>query len=93
MSISFFLSFFSIDMVKKHVTGEKKVTAILEGFPGGSDGKKSACSVGDLVSIPALGRSPGAGPEHPVQRSCLENPGRQRSLERCSPWSHRVGHD
>ena len=29
------------------------------GFPGGSDGKASAYSVGDLGSIPGLGRSPG----------------------------------
>ena len=27
------------------------------GFPGGSDGKESACNVGDLGSIPGLGRS------------------------------------
>ena len=33
------------------------------GFPGGSDGKESACSVGDLGSIPGLGRSPGGGME------------------------------
>jgi len=29
------------------------------GFPGGSDGKASACNVGDPGSIPRLGRSPG----------------------------------
>ena len=29
------------------------------GFPGGSDGKESACNVGDSGSIPGLGRSPG----------------------------------
>ena len=29
------------------------------GFHGGSDGKESACNVGDLGSIPGLGRSPG----------------------------------
>ena len=28
-------------------------------YPGGSDGKQSACNVGDLGSIPGLGRSPG----------------------------------
>ena len=28
------------------------------GFPGGSDGKESACSGGDLGSIPGLGRFP-----------------------------------
>ena len=31
------------------------------GFPGGSAGKESTCSVGDLGSIPGLGRSPGEG--------------------------------
>ena len=44
------------------------------GFPDGSDGKESACSVGDLRSIPALGRSPGEGNGNPLQCSCLENP-------------------
>ena len=29
------------------------------GFPGGSDGKKSTCKVGDLGLISGLGRSPG----------------------------------
>ena len=29
--------------------------------PGGSAGKESACNVGDLGSIPGLGRSPGEG--------------------------------
>jgi len=45
-----------------------------EGFPGGSDGKESACSVGDLGSIPGLGRSPGEGNSNPLQYSCLGNP-------------------
>ena len=31
------------------------------GFPGGSDGKESACNVGDPGLIPELGRSPGKG--------------------------------
>ena len=43
-------------------------------FPGGSDGKASACNVGDLGSIPGLGRSPGEGNGNPLQYSCLENP-------------------
>ena len=37
------------------------------GFPGGSDGKASACSAGDLGSIPGLGRSPGEGNGNPLQ--------------------------
>ena len=43
------------------------------GFFGGSDGEESACSVGDLGSIPGLGRSPGEGHGYPLQYSCLEN--------------------
>ena len=44
------------------------------GFPGGSEGKESACNVGDLGSIPGLGRSPGEGHGNLLQYSCLENP-------------------
>ena len=43
------------------------------GFPGGSDGKESACSVRDLGSIPGLGTSPGEGKGYPLQFSGLEN--------------------
>ena len=43
-------------------------------FPGGSEGKVSACSAGDPGSIPASGRSPGEGNSNPLQYSCLENP-------------------
>ena len=44
------------------------------GFPGGSDGKESACNEGDLGSTPGSGRSPGEGNGNPLQYSCLENP-------------------
>ena len=43
------------------------------GFPCGSAGKESACNVGDLGSIPGLGRSPGEGNGHPLQYSGLKN--------------------
>ena len=43
-------------------------------FLGGLDVKESACSIGDLSSIPGLGRSPGEGNGTPLQYSCLENP-------------------
>ena len=43
-------------------------------FLGGSDGKASAYSVGDLGSIPGLGRYPGEVNGNPFQYSCLENP-------------------
>ena len=44
------------------------------GFPGGSEGKASACNVGDLSSIPGSGTSPGEENGNPLQYSCLENP-------------------
>ena len=40
-------------------------------FLNGSDGKESACSVGDLGLLPGSGRSPGE--ENPLQYSCLKN--------------------
>jgi len=43
-------------------------------FLGDSDGKKSACNVGDLGLTPGLGRSPGGGHGKPLQYSCLKNP-------------------
>ena len=39
-----------------------------------SEGEESACSAGDLGSIPGLGRSPGRGHGNPLQDSCMENP-------------------
>ena len=35
-------------------------------FPGGSDGKESACNAEDPGSIPGLGRSPGGGNGNPL---------------------------
>ena len=43
------------------------------GFPGGSDGKESACNAGDPASIPGSERSPGEGNGNPLQYSCLKN--------------------
>ena len=57
----------------------------LSDFPGGSDGKASAYSAGDLGSVPGLGRSPGEG-SNPLQYSCLPRPkkGAQRNMG--LPW-------
>ena len=44
------------------------------GFPGGSDGKGSACNAGDVSLIPGLGRSPGGGNGNSLQYFCLDNP-------------------
>ena len=46
----------------------------MQGFPGGTEVKASACNVGDLGSIPGSGRSPGEENGNPLQYSYLENP-------------------
>ena len=59
-------------------------------IPGGSDGKVSACNVGDPGSIPGLGRSPGEGTGNPLRYACLENPtDGGRSLVGYSTWGHK----
>ena len=62
---------------------------LVMGFPGGSDGKETACNAGDLSSVPGLGRSPRGGRDNPLQYSCLENAHGQRSLAGYSPWGHK----
>ena len=69
------------------------ITASRRGFPGGSDGKESACNAGDLGSTPALGRFLGGGHSNPLHYSCLKNPYGQRNLASYSPWGHRVRHE
>ena len=49
------------------------MVALNKGFPGGSNGKEFACSVGYPALIPGSGRSPGEGNGYPFQYSCLEN--------------------
>ena len=64
----------------EYVEGDERRTQAGElsdislGFPGGAEVKASACSVGDLGSIPGSGRSPGEGNGNPLQYSCLGNP-------------------
>ena len=60
------------------------------GFPGGSDSKESAFNVGDLGSIPGLGRSLGEGNGNPLWHSHLwtEEPGELQSM-----GLQTVGHD
>ena len=62
--------------------------------PGVSDGKESACNVGDPGSIPGLGRSSGEGNGYPLQYSCLENPTwTEKSAGLHSMGSQRVRHN
>ena len=63
----------------------KLLSSPFTGFPGGSDGKESACNAGDWGSVPGLGRSSGEGNGNPLQYSCLEN-SMKRSLAGYSPY-------
>ena len=52
---------------------ERLPTSVFLGFPCGSGGKESTCNVGNLGSIPGLGKYPGEGKSYPLQCSGLEN--------------------
>ena len=58
----------------------------LTGFPGGSDGKVSACNVGDLGSIPGSGRCPWIRKWQPTPVFLSGKFHGQRSLAGYSPW-------
>ena len=62
-------SFTNDDNLRCHL----KTNLFLMGFPGGSDGKESACNEGDLSLIPGSGGSPWEGNGYPLHYSCLEN--------------------
>ena len=56
-----------------HWRRDRLPTSVFLGFPCGSASKESTCNVGDLCSIPGLGRSSGEGKSYPLQCSGLEN--------------------
>jgi len=59
-----------LEIVQAHSKHSRQVVfeklSSKKGFPGGPDGKESSCNVGDLGSIPGLGRSPGGGHGNPL---------------------------
>ena len=59
------------------------------GFLDSSDGKESACNVGDLGLIPGSGRFAGEGNGNPLQYSCLEKIHGQKNLVGYSPLGHK----
>ena len=62
-------------------------------FPGGSAGKESTSSAGDLGLVPKLGRSPGRRHGNPLQHFCLENPMDRGAWQLQSIESQRVRHN
>ena len=65
-------------------------TIYIVDFPGGSDGKESACNAGDLGLIPGQEDSPGEENGNPLQYSCLENSWTEDSGRLQSMGSQRV---
>ena len=76
-----------------YLSKSEKICIMQTCFPDGSDSKVSACNVGDLGSIPGLGKFPGEGNGNPLQYSGLENSmdGEAGGLQ--SMGSQRVRHD
>ena len=62
-------------------------------LPYSSVNKESACSAGDLGSIPGLGRCPGEGNGNQLQYSCLENPMDRGAWQATVHGVARVGHN
>ena len=62
------------NFISRKKVGTIPLWLVSSGFPCASAGKESTCNVGDLGSIPGLGRSPGEGKDCPLQYSGLENP-------------------
>ena len=58
------------------------ITVLIWYFPGGSDGKESACNAEDPGLIPRSGRSPGEENGYPFQYSCLKN-----SMDKGAWWA------
>ena len=48
--------------------------------------KTLPANVGDMGSVPGLGRFPGVGNGNPLQHSCLRKCHGQKSLAGYSPW-------
>ena len=59
--------------LEDHWRKDRLPTPVFLGFPYGSAGKESTCNVGDLGSIPGLGRSVGEGKGYQPQYSGLKN--------------------
>ena len=71
--LSDFTFFFTLIQTHTHTHTHTCIYDLYMGFPCGSAGKEAACNVGDLGSIPGLGRSPGKGQGYQLQYSGLEN--------------------
>ena len=69
-------------MLRKKIEWLYSRKALKIEFPGGSDGKESACNAGDPGSMLGSKRSPGEGYGNPFQYSCLGD-----SMDRGAWWA------
>ena len=87
----YFIIFFSKIASTKRNSLEASILLLFRGFPGGSDGKESACNAGDPGLILGLGRFPGEDtPSNTLawRIPYTEEPGRLQSM-----GLQRVRHD
>ena len=55
-----------VDLKDENYVSFSRFAEDLQGFPGSSNGKESACNAGDQGSVPGLGRPPGEGNGNPL---------------------------
>ena len=65
---------------KIHWRKDRLPTPVFLAFPGGSDGKESACNAGDLGSIPGLGK--------PLEKGMATH---SSILDWRIPWTEELG--
>ena len=88
-----------VNHIAVHLGKQREVIKFTEnntetGLPWWLSGKESACSAGDVGSIPGSGRSPGGGRDDPVRYSCLETiPWTEEPGGLQVTGSQRVGHN
>ena len=80
-------------MLEVHSDSQSKHIYAFIRLPRWLSGKESSCNVGDVGSIPGLGRSPGGGLDNPLQDFCLEIPWTEEPGRLESMGLQRIRHD
>ena len=87
------LFFYILPVPRSKVSFKNKHTLVDHGFPGGSDGKESACNLGDLDLFPESGRSCAEGMTTHSSLLGWRIPGTVEPGRLQSMGSQRVRHD
>ena len=89
-----FLEYASCPMnLSRYLKAFKNSSESIQGFPGSSAGKESACNAGDHSLIPGSERFPGGGHGNPLQYSCLGNSTDRTAWQATVHGGRRVRHD